>query len=169
MRKIPESNNNPYAMWDRRHVPPNSVSVELTDPTEHLKQILLHVHHPLTLACPISSPLRLTTTLPCLPPCFRFPTRPERSSLHRSRQPAARSARVFSALAHGGGRGRAPPRDVLVPSPSRRRPQARPLVAGAPAAAARAPAAGAAQKEVSQGGRRVRPAPPRRGQRRLRA
>jgi hypothetical protein len=83
--------------------------------------------------------------------------------------PLRRSARVFSGLAHGGGRRCAPPRDVLVPSPSRRRPQARPLVAGAPAAAARAPAAGAAQKEVSQGGRRVRPAPPRRGQRRLRA
>jgi hypothetical protein len=51
-------------MWDRKHVPPNSVSADSTDPTEHLKQILHRVHDPLSLPWPISSPLRPTTTLP---------------------------------------------------------------------------------------------------------
>ena len=71
-------------------------------------------------------------------------------------------ARIPPSRGHGRGRGRVPS------SPHRRRPQAPPRLARAPAAAPRAAAAGAAQ-EASEGGwrwRRVRPAPARASRRR---
>jgi hypothetical protein len=72
--------------------------------------------------------------------------------------------------AHGRGRRRVTPRGsrgLHLPSPAplrlrQRRPQARPLLARAPAAAPRRPSPGGAEQEAARRGRRLRPAPPRR-------
>ena len=92
---------------------------------------------------------------------FPFPSRPDREALQIEAGEAA-LARIPPSRGHGRGRGRVPS------SPHRRRPQAPPRLARAPAAAPRAAAAGAAQ-EASEGGgrwRRVRPAPARASRRR---